>query len=339
MSTLIIAEAGVNHNGNLNMALELIKVAKESGADAIKFQTFTAKNLVTKDAKKAEYQIINTQDHVENQFQMLQKLELSFSDYQIIKQSCDQLNIEFISTPFDLESVQFLNQLPVHRFKIGSGDLTNYQLLKAVALTQKPIILSTGMSDLSEVHAAVQQLKKYTLQPITLLHCVSSYPTPFDQCNLTAIQTLNRQIGLPTGFSDHTLGNQAAVIAVSLGAVCLEKHFTLDKNLPGPDHQASLDPRELKEYVEQVRQTEVMLGDGIKRCLPCESNTRELVRRSVMINEFGLKAGQVLSESDLICLRPDTGISAIHFEELIGRRLKHDLSAYAQLQWTDLENI
>ncbi len=332
-NTFIIAEIGVNHNGNIDTAIKLIDIAQKSGANAVKFQTFNSDKLVTKDASKAKYQIDNTNSN-DSQYNMLKKLELSFDQYIIIKKYCDKLNIEFISTPFDIDSVDFLNKLNVNRFKIGSGDLTNYQLLKSIALTNKPIILSTGMSNLNEVEKSINYLKKYTNADITVLHCISSYPTALEDCNLLAIKTMANKLNLPIGFSDHTLGYEAAIIAITLGAKCIEKHFTIDKNMEGPDHKASLSPEELKLYVKKIRETEIMLGDGVKQCKISEIDTRNLVRRSVAINK-NMSENDIIQENDIICLRPESGISAIHFEDIIGKKINKNIKKYSILSLED----
>lgn len=344
MSTFIIAEVGVNHNGDLNTALKMIEVAHQAGADAVKFQTFKADQLVTKDAQKAKYQIDNMAESNntkadQTQYQMLKELELSFSDYFIIKEQCDSLGIEFISTPFDLNSVDFLNELGVNRFKVGSGDLTNYQLLKAIASTGKPIILSTGMSNLKEIIDAYSILLKYypnNIQPnITVLHCISCYPTKPEDCNLKTITTMIKQLDTKLiGFSDHTLGSQAAIMAVTLGACCLEKHFTLDQNMKGPDHRASLNPEQLVSYINHIRTAEIMLGDGVKKCTASELNTRDVARRSLAVNRQ-MQIGEIITENDLVCLRPNNGISAIHFFEIIGKQLKNQINQNCLLSWGD----
>ncbi len=331
----IIAEAGVNHNGNLDLALKLIDIAKKSGANAIKFQTFKAEKLVTKNTQKAEYQIKNT-NSTESQYDMLKKLELSFDQYNEIKKYCDKLEIEFISTPFDISSVELLDKLNVNRFKVGSGDLTNYQLLKTIALTNKPIILSTGMANLQEVKDSVNYLQKYTNANITILHCISNYPTSLYDTNLLSIRTLQKELNLDIGFSDHTLGYHSAIVAVSLGAKYIEKHFTIDTNMVGPDHKASSNPDELEEYIKKIRDTEVMLGDGIKDCRECERDTKYLVRRSLAVNKY-LKKNSIIHEDDIICLRPESGISAIYFEDIIGKQLNKNLYKYSILQLCDID--
>lgn len=333
--TFIIAEAGVNHNGNINNAFKMIDIAIDSGADAIKFQTFHADKLSTEDAKKADYQIINTNNN-DTQYGMLKQLELSNEAYIKIVDYCREKNIEFISTPFDIEAVNFLDKLNVNRFKIGSGDLTNYQLLKTVALKNRPIILSTGMSNLSEVEDAIRFIRKYHNNKLDLLHCVSNYPTFIDDTNLLCIKSMNEKLNLPVGFSDHTLGYEAAIIAVTLGATIIEKHFTLDKNMEGPDHRASLEPNELKSYIKKIRETEIMLGDGKKICKKNEENIKKVVRRSLYLNN-ALKKGDKINESDIICLRPDDGISAIYFENVIGKKVKRNMERKEKLNWEDIE--
>ena len=331
MTSLIIAEIGVNHNGDLELARKLVGITKWAGANAVKFQTFQADLISSPSAPLAEYQKAGLSDKGESsQLEMLKRVQLTENDFTNLKEYCDSIKMEFISTPFDLPSVEFLKPL-VNRFKIGSGDLTNYQLLKAVAQTGKPIILSTGMADLQEIKDAVHWIQRWHLtedhQPgeLDLLHCVSSYPAQGEDLNLRAIVALRQTLKLRVGFSDHSIGNQAAVAAISLGAHILEKHLTFSKSLPGPDHQSSANPEEFKHYVESVRMTEKMLGNGVKRCMKSEQENRRVCRRSIAANR-DLMAGHVLKESDLISLRPgDQGVPAHLFQHLIGRTLKSSL--------------
>lgn len=323
----IIAEIGVNHNGSFDTACKLIDVAKECGANAVKFQTFKASLLANKNAPVAEYQKQNTS--YDSQHEMLSKLELSTDTYHKIKEYCTTCKIEFISTPFDIESVDLLNQLNVSIFKIGSGDLTNYQLLKKVALQKKKIIISTGMSSLEEVKDAVTFVEKHGANNICILHCISSYPTPEYEVNMLAIKTLQEAFDhkIPIGFSDHTTGSHAAIMAITLGAKYIEKHITLDHNMMGPDHKASLDPTEFKEFCDAIRKTENMLGNGVKKCMPCEEKTKQLVRRSLAVTR-DMKENDIITEQDVIALRPDNNISSIYYEDVIGKILTENITKY-----------
>ncbi|MCW7999959.1 N-acetylneuraminate synthase, partial [Clostridium sp. cpc1] len=262
--TFIIAEAGVNHNGNIDIAKKLVDAAVEAGVDAIKFQSFKAGNLVTKSAKKAEYQKETTGNG--NQFEMLKKLELSYKEHIILKKYCEEKGIMFISTPFDFESADLLEKLNIPLYKISSGDLTNIPLLKYIAKFNKPMIVSTGMANLGEVEIAVNAIKEGGNDKITLLHCTSNYPTACEDVNLNAILTLKNAFKLPVGYSDHTIGIEIPIGAVAMGTKVIEKHFTLDKNMEGPDHRASLEPNELKEMVKNIRNIEKAFGNGIKIC-------------------------------------------------------------------------
>lgn len=329
----IIAEVGVNHNGDESLAIQLVDVAIECGANAVKFQTFNSIHLVSSDAPTAEYQKTNSGD--DNQLLMLQKLELSKESFKRIKEYCDSKNILFISTPFDLGSVDLLDMIGVDTFKIASGDLTHYQLLKHIALKNKKIILSTGMSNLEEVKAAVTYIKSQNNAYITLLHCISSYPTIAEETNLLSIKTLKDCFpDLEVGFSDHTEGNLAAIISLALGASVIEKHITLDNNLHGPDHKMSMNPEKFRKYIQKIRLTEKMLGDGIKRCMPSEFKNKYLARRSIAVKK-GLKRGTVISQEDLISLRPDLNICGNHFEEIVGKRLIKDKKENEFLNWDD----
>lgn len=321
----IIAEAGVNHNGSLDLAFKLIEVAKQSGADAIKFQTFKSEKVISKYAEKAEYQKETTGEN-ESQLEMVKKLELSYNDFIKIKKRCEELNIMFISTPFDLDSVDFLNDLNVDIIKIGSGDVTNHLMLKRIAKTGKKVILSTGMSNMEEVKNSVNCLIKNGCSNLSILHCVSCYPTNHDDLNLKCIKSLHDQFKIPIGFSDHTTGFKASVYSVCLGAEIIEKHFTLDKNMVGPDHRASLNPEELEKFISEIRECEVMMGDGIKRCRPNEEKVRDVARRSLFVNK-DLKPGDILKEEDLIPLRPYDGICVSKYENYIGKEISKNISA------------
>lgn len=330
----ILAEVGVNHNGSLDIAYKLIDLAIKSGANGVKFQTFNSDKLAVPNAKKAEYQKVNTKND-DSQLSMLKKLELSYEDFSKLSAYCNDKNIEFISTPFDLESAEFLNSINVDTFKIGSGDLTNFPLLKKVASFKKKIILSTGMGSLEEVENSVNYLKKNGCEELVLLHCVSCYPTQNEDLNLKCIQTMKNKFNIDVGFSDHTIDFKASLYAVCLGANYIEKHYTIDKEMEGPDHKASLNPEELNEFVSLIRECEVIMGDGIKKCRDAELNTKSVARRSLYFSRT-MKKGDIIGEDDLIPLRPNSGICASHFEEFIGKTLnmdvnKHELVTFEQI--------
>ncbi len=325
----ILAEVGVNHNGSLELALELIDIAAKSGADGVKFQTFNSAKLATPTAKKADYQKINTNGN-DSQLEMLQKLELTYDDFQHIRTRCIEQHIEFISTPFDIESAEFLNSIGVHTFKIGSGDLTNYPLLKKVASYNKKTILSTGMSSMYEVEKSVKYLKDNGCNDLILLHCVSCYPTHNNDLNLNCINAMREKFKIDVGFSDHTQGHQASLYAVAIGATYIEKHFTKNKLMDGPDHKASLEPHELYEFVYLIRECETIMGDGVKQCRDVELNTRSIARRSLYFTR-DMKQGEIITESDLIALRPNSGVCASRFEEFIGQCLKCDVVTQSAL--------
>jgi N-acetylneuraminate synthase len=331
----LIAEAGVNHNGDLGRALEMVRVAAEAGADAIKFQTFKSEALASRFAPKAEYQARNTGDQ-RSQLEMLKELELSAEAFQELKRACDEAGILFLSTPFEEESARFLDELGVAAFKVGSGELTNLPLLRALARSGRPLILSTGMATLEEVADAVEAVRGAGDPPLALLHCVSMYPAPCEEYNLRAMATMEAAFGVPVGLSDHTLGWEATLAAVALGASIIEKHFTLDRSLPGPDHLASLDPQELKEMITQLRRVESAMGDGLKRPTPSEANSRAVGRKSIVAAK-ALPAGHVLAATDLGVKRPGLGIPPGRLEALVGRRLSRGLEEDQALGWDDLE--
>lgn len=323
----IIAEAGVNHNGSLALAKQLVDVAAHCGADAVKFQTFKAENLVTKTAKQAEYQTANTGKQ-ESQFDMLKRLELSEADHHELVAHCRKNQIEFMSTPFDLQSIHFLNQLGVERFKIPSGEITNYPYLKMVGAYNKEIVLSTGMATLSDIEAALNLLMDSGTDKhkITILHATTDYPTQMQDVNLTAMQTIAQAFKVKVGYSDHTPGIEVPTAAVALGATIIEKHFTLDKNLPGPDHKASLDPDELKAMVKAIRNIEIALGDGIKRPSASEQKNRQVARKS-LVALTDIKKGETFSEQNLTVKRPGLGISPMRWNEVIGQVAQKDYQA------------
>ncbi|MCU0440299.1 MAG: N-acetylneuraminate synthase [Raineya sp.] len=338
MAVQIIAEAGVNHNGDIQTAQKLIEVAAQAGADIVKFQTFQAEKLVSKKAKKAEYQIENTSDSQEDtQLKMLKKLELSKEGHYQLMEYCQKQNIQFLSTGFDLESLDFLQEINIPFFKIPSGEITNLPYLKKIASFGKETILSTGMANLGEIEQALNILTKngIPLFKITVLHCNTEYPTPMQDVNLKAMQAIQHAFGVKVGYSDHTMGIEVAIAAVALGATVIEKHFTLDKNANGPDHKASLEPEELKQMVISIRNIEKALGNGIKKPSESESKNIEIARKSVHLAK-NLPAGHILTEQDFIMKRPANGISPMLLEQLIGRTLIKSQEEDYQLQWTDI---
>ena len=319
----IIAEAGCNHNGDLDLAKILVDIAVESGADAVKFQTFIADQLVTPYAAKADYQKKNTGNEKESQCAMLKKLELPYEAFKTLKTYCEQNGIIFLSTPFDYASAVFLDELKVSAFKIASGDITNLPFLAFISSKGKPVILSTGMSTLKEVHKAQETLTEKQEIPLVLLHCTSEYPAPPKDINLHAMQTLNNTFKVPVGLSDHTLGIEVSLAAVALGAKVIEKHITLDKKLPGPDHKASLEPSELQSLVKSIRTIEKALGDGVKKPSPSEIKTRSIARKSI-VTATRIKKGQLLSENNLTVKRPGNGISPAEWHKVIGKKTLRD---------------
>ncbi|WP_017211318.1 N-acetylneuraminate synthase [Clostridium beijerinckii] len=334
MSVFIIAEAGVNHNGDINLAKKLIDVAKEANVDAIKFQTFKTEKIVSKFAEPAEYQKENLGNN-ESQYEMVKKLELSYENFKVLKQYCDENDIMFLSTPDDEDSLDFLVDLKVPMIKIGSTEVTNVNYLRKIAQKNLPIVLSTGMSNLGEVETALEAMYEEGNRNITLLHATTDYPTQYEDVNLSAMCTLKSAFSVPVGYSDHTLGYEAAVAAVSMGAEIIEKHFTLDKNMEGPDHKASLEPDELKEFVEKIRNTELLLGDGIKRPTKREKAIIVAARRSV-VAAYELKEGTVITEEMLEFKRPGNGIKPEMEDILIGRKLKRDIKEDEVIKWEDI---
>lgn len=323
--TMIIAEAGVNHNGSVEMALRLVDAAAEAGADVVKFQTFKAANLVTSSAKKADYQVENTCDGIESQYEMLSRLELGEDDHRRIIEHCRERGIEFLSTPFDEESVDFLASVGMTTWKIPSGEITNYPLIRKIASQEGRVILSTGMCEMSDVEAALGVLERFgkSKEQITVLHCTTQYPTPMDDVNLLAMRTIGDAFGVRTGYSDHTRGIEIPIAAVALGASVIEKHFTLDRDLPGPDHKASLEPDELAEMVRCVRNVASALGDGVKRVADSERANIAVARKSIVAKRR-INEGEVLTESNLCVKRPGTGISPMLWESVLGERAKRD---------------
>ena len=331
----IIAEAGVNHDGDVEKALDLIRMSADCGADIVKFQVFKAELNVTKSSKLASYQEKSGIDDA-NQLEMLQKYELSESDFEKLKLECDKLNLEFLATPDDTWSIQLLVNLECRQIKVASAEVDNFPLLLEIGATGKEIILSTGMSTLDEVKAAVTTLLGAGAQSVKLMHCTSNYPTLPQDANLLAIRTLLDETELEVGFSDHTLGHQAALIAIGLGATFIEKHITLDKNLSGPDHQASADPAEFKFYVEQIRSAEVMLGSGVKSPMDSEQAMLPALRRS-LVAATDLTSGTELKANLLMAKRPGSGISPSLINDVIGRKLKNSISKDSLLSFSDLD--
>lgn len=315
---LIIAEAGVNHNGDINLAKKLIEQAAKAGADVVKFQTFKANSCVSVSAKKAKYQLETTAKE-ESQLEMIQKLELSYESHFELMKHCKKHDIIFLSTPFDLESVEFLRGLDLPYFKIPSGEITNLPYLKAVAKCKKRVLLSTGMANLGEIEAALTILRKNGTKNITLLHCNTEYPTPFEDVNLNALKTLKEAFKLEVGYSDHTEGIVASLGAVALGAVVIEKHFTLDKTMEGPDHRASLEFEELRTLCKGIRELEKALGSGIKKASKSEAKNKIIARKS-LVAKCIIQKGEKFSEQNLTTKRPGSGISAMRYEEYLGKR-------------------
>lgn len=322
----IIAEAGVNHNGSLDLAMQMVNLACKSGADAVKFQTFKAENIVTSFAERAQYQQKNMPHKVESQLEMIKKLELSFDDLRKLKEYCNRCGIAFLSSPFDLESVDFLDELNLDCFKIPSGEITNLPLLRRIGEKRKKVILSTGMSTLEEVENAIQILKSSGTGEMTLLHCTSNYPTPPEEVNLKAMITLKQAFGLPVGYSDHTMGYAASIAAVAMGAEVIEKHFTLNRKMEGPDHKCSLEPDELNNMVVMIRLVEKILGSGFKAPVPDEINIAAAARRSI-VSSKDIPAGEIITEDCLAAKRPGTGISPMFWDSVIGCKASVDIPA------------
>lgn len=321
MSVYIIAEAGVNHNGSFDLACKLVDAAKDAGVDCIKFQTFKSINLVSHNAQKAEYQKDTTGDG--SQVDMLKKLELSYDEFRCLKEYCDKTGICFLSTPFDFDSIEFLNSIEMPFWKIPSGEVTNLPYLVALANTEKPVVMSTGMCEMDEIGAAVKVLKANGTKDIKLLHCNTEYPTPFEDVNLKAMQTMRDMFDLEVGYSDHTKGIEVPVAAVALGATVIEKHFTLDRNMEGPDHKASLEPDELKRMVSSIRHIEQALGNGDK--IPSLSEKKNItVARKSIVAKVDIKKGDILTEENITVKRPGTGISPMRWNDVIGTKAIRD---------------
>lgn len=319
----IIAEAGVNHNGNLVLAKKLVDAAVNAGADAVKFQTWKTELMVTQRAEQAAYQMQNTK-LIESQFSMLKKLELTYPEFIELKEYCDIKNIMFLSTPDEIQSAQFLFNLQ-DIFKIGSGNLTNFPLLQFIGRMNKSIIISTGMANLEEISTSIKVLEEAgtSRNKITILHCTTEYPVPIQEINLLAIKAIQNAFNLPVGYSDHSLGIQIPIAAVALGATVIEKHFTLSRHLQGPDHKASLEPIELQHMVDSIRTIESALGDGIKRLMPCELGNSLIARKSIVANQK-IKKGDKFSNNSITVKRPGSGISPMRWNEIIGTFAQRD---------------
>jgi len=328
----VIAEAGVNHNGDLQLARKLVDAAVEAGADAVKFQTFKAEEVAVPDAERAQYQRENMPEKDESQLEMIKRLELSYSQFKELHAYCRRKGIIFLSSPFDLGSIDFLDELDVPYFKIPSGEITNFPLLRRIGEKKRPVILSTGMATLGEVEDAVNELRSAGSKDIILLHCTTNYPALPEEVNLRAMLTMKKAFALPVGYSDHTLGIAVPIAAVALGAVVIEKHLTLDRNLPGPDHRASLEPDEFKNMILAIRQVEKSLGDGIKRPTASELAIMQAARRSIVAAR-DIAAGEILTESCLTVKRPGTGIPPNYWDLVMGRKARRDIPAGSILEW------
>jgi N,N'-diacetyllegionaminate synthase len=320
----IVGEGGVNHNGSLDLAKRLVDVAKEAGCDAVKFQTFRAEKMISKFAQKAEYQK-KTTDNGESQLMMVKKLELDINAHREIMAYCKRRDIMFLSSPFDLESIDLLSDLGLETFKIPSGEITNLPYLRKIGSLRRKLIMSTGMADLEEIRCALEVLiqagtPKYN---ITILHCNTEYPTPLRDVNLLAMVTIKEAFKVEVGYSDHTLGIEVPIAAVALGAKVIEKHFTLDKNMKGPDHKASLEPGELKAMIKAVRNIEKALGKGIKRPSPSELRNKDVVRKSIVAARY-IKEGEIFTEKKLTMKRPGDGLNPMKWNKIIGKRAKRD---------------
>lgn len=313
--TYIIAEAGVNHNGSFELACNLVDAAKKAGVDCVKFQTFKSANLVSRSAQKAEYQKDTTGEG--SQVDMLKKLELTYDEFLALKDYCDKVGICFLSTPFDFESIHFLDSIDMPFWKIPSGEVTNYPYLVKIAETRKPVVMSTGMCSMEEIEEAINVLKEYGTKDITLLHCNTEYPTPFEDVNLKAMQTMKSVFGLEVGYSDHTKGIEVPVAAVALGATVIEKHFTLDRNMEGPDHKASLEPDELTAMVTSIRNIEKAIGNGDKTPSPSELKNITVARKSI-VAAAKIHKGEILTENNITVKRPGTGISPMKWKAVLG---------------------
>lgn len=324
MKTLIIAEAGVNHNGDVNIAKKLCLEAKEAGADVVKFQTWITEQIITREVKQAEYQSENT-GVSQSQFDMLKQLELTFDEFKQVKQYCDEIGIIFASTADERDSLDFLVELGIPFIKIGSGEIGNIPYLRYVGSKGLPIILSTGMSTLADVEMSISALREGGAKDISILHCTTNYPCPYDTVNLNAMQTLERAFGLQVGYSDHTIGIEIPIAAVTMGARIIEKHFTLDKNMDGPDHLASTEPEEFKRMVDAIRNVEAALGSGVKNPSGSEKNISKVILKKIVAKR-NIQAGCVILEEDICTKRSEEGISAKYWDIVVGSKAIRDFS-------------
>lgn len=322
MKTIIIAEIGVNHNGSLSLAKQMIDIAKECGVDIVKFQTGDAKKIITRNAPKAEYQK-ETTGNSESQLEMVKKISLPLELFAVLKEYCDKKNIEFLSTPFDLESIDFLNEIDMKRWKIPSGEVNNLPYLLKIAKTKKPVIMSTGMCYIEEIESAVKILKENGIEDLSLLHCTTEYPAPINEVNLKAMDTMRERFNLEVGYSDHTQGIEIPIAAVARGAGIIEKHFTISRDMEGPDHRASIEPDELKAMVSAIRNVEVAIGDGEKKVTLSEQKNRITARKSI-VAKTNIKKGDVFSEANITTKRPAMGISPMRWYEVIGLIAERD---------------
>ncbi len=335
---IIIAEAGVNHNGSIKKAMELIDAAAIAGVDYIKFQTFKTELSISRKANKAAYQLNNITEDSQTQYEMLKNLELSFEDFRYLKEYCTSKNIKFLSTGFDISSIDFLDKIGIDFFKIPSGEITNKPYLQHIAKKKRPVILSTGMANLAEIEEAlgVMMHKGLKKEQLTILHCNTEYPTPMQDVNLKAMLTIRDAFKVKVGYSDHTLGIEIPIAAASLGATVIEKHFTLDKNLPGPDHKASLEPHELLAMTKAIRNIELATsGEGIKQASPSEYPNKAIARKSIHI-KYEIPKGTKLTEDNIVMKRPGDGISPMKISETLGRFTTRKLPKDYKLSWSDL---
>jgi len=334
----IIAEAGVNHNGKMDLAHQLIDIAAEAGADFVKFQAFNADRLVSKEARKAGYQIKNMDGGEDRQYEMLKNLEIDKAFHQELKDYSEKAGIGFLSSPFDVEGIEMLYDLGLRIFKVPSGEITNLPYLKKLASLDCQVILSTGMANLKEIHEALNILESQELSrdKITVLHCNTDYPTRFEDVNLKAMNTIEEKMDVKVGYSDHTLGIEIPIAAAALGASVIEKHYTLDRTMDGPDHKASLEPEELKKMIESIRNIKKALGTGIKEPSESELKNKDIVRKSIHISR-DLDAGHCITEDDLIMLRPGDGISPMEFEKVVGQDLSKRLAKGHKLNYSDIK--
>lgn len=338
-NVIIIAEAGVNHNGDIGIAKELIDAAAEAGADFVKFQTFKADTIVSKAALKADYQDQNIKDGDRSQYNMLKKLELNEGAHEELIRHCALRNIKFFSTAFDVEGLKYLNSLGFERFKIPSGEITNYPYLKYIASLNKPVILSTGMSTMGEIEDALQVLtsSRLNINDISVLHCNTEYPTPMEDVNLLAMKSIANELNVKVGYSDHTLGIEVPIAAVALGASIIEKHFTIDRNLPGPDHSASLEPNELKAMISAIRNIEKAIsGSGKKEPSKSELKNKSVARKSIFTKTV-INKGEPFTSDNIIPLRPGDGISVMEWETVLSKKASKDLEPFQKLKKEDLD--